>query len=280
MPIFTGYVEVNNHALSNVGCYTVGGQPFFGYACIFAANLAWDSSQNKPTLYLNPQVNQLLTNTNQVAKLQAQGIKVLLSVLNNHDQAGWSCFTSEAEADGFAQELASCINYFGLDGVDIDDEYSDGAPNETSLIMVTSAMMAAMPGKVISKALFQDIDYFRVSWQGRSLAQNLNFGWEMSYWNTDGPSRLAPYVAAGMAPSQLAAGVSMDMNSPEQAAELASAMEENGFGGVMVFGVDTNADAMLSAISNVYVGAPTTVIPGCLASVRPRPKKGLERRHR
>ena len=185
------YVDVNRNNFANVGCYTLpDGTQLFDIACIFAANINDDNG--RPVLYFNPQVSAVLNESDDVKNLQALGIKVLLTVLGNHQNAGWSCFSDQATAADFANQLAECVEHYGLDGIDIDDEYSACETNDTSLIMVTYEMRQAMPNKILSKALFDDIDYFQSSWHNVVLAETLTNGWEMSYGDPDGAGRLAP----------------------------------------------------------------------------------------
>jgi hypothetical protein len=185
---------------------------------------------------------------------------VLLSVLNRKP-TGWSEFTSEAAAQGFVDQLVAAVDKYGLDGIDIDDEYSAGEPNDTSLAMVTTLMRQAMPGKIVSKALFADSQYLKPTWQGHTLPGNLVYGWEMSYGG-DYADRLQPYVRAGMSKSQLAIGVSTDMGNDGAAA--ASFVRQNGYGGIMVFDVTKNSTDYLSGISNALYGQNTVATPGCL----------------
>jgi GH18 family chitinase len=259
------YVEVNSNNFANVGCYALpNGQPFFDFACIFAANINVDEQTGNPVLFFNPQVSEVLNNTNDVKTLQNLGIKVLLTVLGNHQNAGWSCFTQQPIAQDFARQLADCVNHFGLDGIDIDDEYSTCPTNDTSLIMVTSEMQQAMPGKIISKALFSDSQYFDATWNNLTLADTLTYGWEMSYGDPDGPGRLAPYLTAGMKPKHLALGVS---TAGDQATtqELTQYIKDNNFGGMMVYNVTNDSQDYLSIISQVLYGENTIAQPNCLS---------------
>ena len=72
----------------------------------------------------NPNVQALLDNSEELLQpLRKKGIKVLLDILGNHDQAGiaglsdWGC-------EQFGKELAQiCLDY-KLDGIGFDDEYS------------------------------------------------------------------------------------------------------------------------------------------------------------
>jgi len=257
-----GYVGVNTDALSNVGCYTLpDGRQALDLASIFAANINVGSDGN-PGLYFNPQVQATL-DSGQVAGLQALGITVLLSVLGNWQNAGWSCFTDQSVAQGFVNQLAQAVETYGLDGIDIDDEYSQCQTNLTSLAMVTTLMKQTMPGKIISKALFQDTQYFGPTWGGNTLAGNLTYGWEMTYGDPAYGQRLQPYVDAGMGKNQLAIGVS---TSNCDGSSAASFIKNNGYGGVMVFTITSDSTDCLSQISNALYGVPTGAKPNCLIS--------------
>src|ERR1700741_1838497 len=226
----TGYVGVNDNQFSNVGCYTLqDGRQFFDFGSIFAANIN-TGTDGGAVLYFNPQTAAAL-DSGVVAQMQALGITVLLTVLGNHENAGWSCFTDQSVAQAFVDQLAAAVEKYGLDGIDIDDEYSACTTNLTSLAMVTTLMKQTMPGKIISKALFQDIRYLTPSWQGNTLAGNLTYGWGMSSRSPDSAARLQPYVDAGMQKSALAIGVSPQYGDGGPAATF---VKENEYGGVML----------------------------------------------
>lgn len=257
------YVEVNSNDFANVGCYTLpDGSQFFDIACIFAANINDDGGQ--PTLNFNPQVSALLNESDDVKTLQNLGIKVLLTVLGNHQNAGWSCFTDQSMAADFANQLAECVELYGLDGIDIDDEYSTCETNDTSLIMATYEIRQAMPGKIVSKALFDDTPYFQSSWNGMTLADQLTNGWEMSYGDPDGPGRLAPYINAGMNPDGLAVGVGQGYTDPSDVSQLAMYAKGAGIGGMMIYNITNDSEDFLSNVSQVESGQPTVAKPGCL----------------
>ena len=46
--------------------------------------------------------------------------------------------------------------------------------------MVTALLKKTIPDKLLTKALFNDLNYCNVSLKHHRLAWNLNFGWEMS----------------------------------------------------------------------------------------------------
>lgn len=120
------FVEVNDESILNCGEYTMkqSGKPFFDIVSIFAANINVDSRTGRVHVFCNDQVTFLLENVDKfVRPLQAKGIKVNLSILGNHDEAGMGNLSAEAAAD-FAKELKAYMDIYGLDGVDFDDEYT------------------------------------------------------------------------------------------------------------------------------------------------------------
>jgi len=251
----------NGTNIADVGCFQVeGGGPFFDVACIFAANMN-GTDPNQATLWFNESVTTVLTqNIDQIQSLQQQGVKVLLSVLNNWEAAGWSNFTTWAGAQAFAGQCADAVEKYGLDGIDIDDEYSSGTPNDTSLIMATYALQQAMPGKIVSKALFDDTTYFGQTWEGHTLAQNLTYGWEMSYFSSAYGDRLAPYVDAGMALGDLGLGVTADGGT--DGSQAAAYVRENAVGGVMVYDVTSGKTSFLEGVAQ-GLGESLQVPPDC-----------------
>lgn len=121
------FVEVNDENILNMGEYTMkkDGKPFFDIVSIFAANINVDSKTGRVHVFCNDQVSFLLKNADKfIRPLQAKGIKVNLTILGNHDEAGMGNLSKEAAAD-LALELKAYMDIYGLDGVDFDDEYSD-----------------------------------------------------------------------------------------------------------------------------------------------------------
>ena len=260
-PFTTAYVEVNSNSFKNPGCYTYGStaKQLFGFAVIFAANINY--TNNTPTLYFNPQVQSTLTSGN-IAYLKSLGIKVLLDVLGNHENAGWGCFTTYAGADAFAVQCANAVTQYGLDGIDIDDEYSTCTTNTSSLVLAVSALRARLgTTKYITKALFSDIQYFSATYNGKKAGDILDYGWEMTYGNTNYSGRLQPYVNAGMAKTKLNIGV--DVNGSDQTTA-SQFIKNNGYAGVMVYNVANNSQTNLSKVSNALYGSSTSVKANCL----------------
>lgn len=119
------YIEVNNENPLNAGEYTLGdgNEPFFDIVSLFAANINLDKD-GAPYVSLNEQTAFVLHNADKIIRpLQEKGIKVHLSILGNHDDAGMRSLSDEG-AKAFAKELKAYADIYGLDGFDFDDEYS------------------------------------------------------------------------------------------------------------------------------------------------------------
>src|ERR1700748_1097529 len=159
-PFTTAYVEVNSNSFHNPGCYIYGSpaKQVFSFAMIFAANINANAN-GKPVLYFNPQVQSALSSGN-VAYLKSLGIKVMLTVLGNHENAGWGCFTSYSVADSFPIQCANAVSQYGLDGIDIDDEYSTCTTNASSLVLAVTALRARLgTSKYIPRPLFNEAQF-------------------------------------------------------------------------------------------------------------------------
>lgn len=160
------YIEVNDENILNVGEYTMesSGKPFFDVVNIFAANINYNAETGRVYVNCNDNVSYVLRNADQfIRPLQAKGIKVVLTILGNHDEAGVANLSAEAAA-AFARELKYYVDTYGLDGVDFDDEYSKYAdasqggvptpgleyPSGAAAARLCYECRKAMPDKIIS----------------------------------------------------------------------------------------------------------------------------------
>ena len=119
------YFEVNDvNPLNALEFVTESGKYFFDHVVLFAANINWDAERNRVYVYNNPNVQFLLDNNEEYLQpLRRAGMKVIISILGNHDEAGVAQL-SDMGAREFARELAAYCDAYKLDGVAFDDEYS------------------------------------------------------------------------------------------------------------------------------------------------------------
>lgn len=105
------------------------GKPLYDAVILFSSNINFDSSTGEVYIFHNENVRAILDNTTKYLKpLRDRGIKVILSILGNHDKSGVANL-NDATARKFAQQIKQCCDAYGLDGVMLDDEYSNYETN-------------------------------------------------------------------------------------------------------------------------------------------------------
>ena len=255
-PISVVYIEVNNESMLNAGKYTLanGGAQVFDVAVIFAANINYDGT--KAYLHFNQNVQNVLDNVaTQVRPLQQKGIKVLLSILGNHEGAGFANFPSQAAANAFAQELADAVNRYGLDGIDFDDEYAEygkngtGQPNASSFFYLVSALRQKLPNKLIT---LYDIgpSAERLSYNGQSIANTFNYAWNPYYGTWSVPR--GPSAKSKLSP----AAVSYTATSSSTAASFAQRTKDEGYGVFLTYNLTSaNTASYISAFTSKLYGS-------------------------
>ena len=258
-PTSIAYVEVNNDELANVGRYQLAdGANAFDVAIIFAANINWDGT--KAVLYNNDKVQATLDDAaTQIKPLQAKGIKVSLSILGNHQGAGIANFPTQAAAADFAAQVSATVTKYGLDGVDLDDEYSDYGtngtpqPNQQSIGWLISALRADMPGKLIS---FYDIGpaSSALSQSSSTIGSQLDYAWNPYYGTYSAPS------IPGLDESKLSAAAVDIQNTPQSTAvSLAQRTKADGYGVFMTYNLPGGDEsAYVSSFTNVLYGQAAT----------------------
>ncbi|APF35117.1 chitinase [Microbacterium sp. AISO3] len=230
-PLTVAYVEVNSNELRTVGDYELAdGSNAFDVAIIFAANI--NSDGNAATLHLNDQVTATLENADtQIRPLQDKGIKVTLSLLGNHQAAGFANFPSQPAAAAFADQVAAVVEQYGLDGVDIDDEWvsygSNGVPaaNADSARWLVDALDAKLPaGSIIS---LYDIGEAAASLKSApaSVLDKLDYIWNPYYGQYNVPAY------PGVGKDRLGpAAIDLTQTSAATAANLARRTVQEGYG--------------------------------------------------
>lgn len=129
-PKLAVYVETNDTNPLNCGDYTLpNGKALIDMVELFASNIHKRTVGGtvEPTLYLNDKMTNLLENggyLKYVKPLQDKGIKVLLTVLGDHQGIGVTSMNS-TQTTQFARILAEAVRRYNLDGIGFDDEYAD-----------------------------------------------------------------------------------------------------------------------------------------------------------
>jgi len=263
-PTTVAYIEVNDHSMLSAGKYTLAndGRPVIDIAVIFAANINYDTTAEKAYLFFNPQVTNVLNNVaTQVRPLQQKGIKVLLSILGNHQGAGFANFPTKAAAEAFAQELADAVTRYGLDGIDFDDEYVEygnngtGQPNADSFVWLVQALRAKLPNKLIT---LYDIGPAadRLQSGAGDIRNTFDYAWQPYYgsWQTPdweiAKSKYSP------------AAVSYTATSQSTAASLAQKTVSEGYGVFLTYNLtEANTAAYMSAFTQKLYGKKTVYKP-------------------
>ncbi|WP_211274424.1 endo-beta-N-acetylglucosaminidase H [Streptomyces chattanoogensis] len=263
-PTSVAYVEVNNNSMLNVGKYTLanGGGNAFDIAVIFAANINYDTGTKAAKLYFNENVQRVLDNAaTEIRPLQQKGIKVVLSVLGNHQGAGFANFLSQSAASAFARQLSDTVGKYGLDGIDFDDEYAEygnngtGQPNDSSFVHLVTALRANMPDKIISLYNIGPAAS-RLSYGGVDVSSKFDYAWNPYYgtWQVPGialpKSKLSP------------AAVEIGGTSQSAVADLARRTVSEGYGVYLTYNLDgADRSADVSAFTRELYGSDAVYTP-------------------
>ena len=181
-PKFTVYIETNDVNPLNAGeyyfCNSSPREEVVDHVILFASNIRGNATS--AWLHHNQNQTHILNNVSTLVQpLQNKGIKVLLGLLGDHTGVGFANLNSDM-IDSFAQQVATCVNTKGLDGVLLDDEYARydlapaGLPTPSSSILSslilklrellpTKKIMVFWYGNYmqgISPAAINAIDYF------------------------------------------------------------------------------------------------------------------------
>ncbi|WP_413755799.1 endo-beta-N-acetylglucosaminidase H [Streptomyces sp. MMBL 11-3] len=263
-PTSVAYVEVNNNSMLNVGKYTLadGGGAVFDVAVIFAANINYDTGTKTAQLYFNENVQRVLDNAaTQIRPLQQKGIKVVLSVLGNHQGAGFANFPSQQAASAFAGQLSDAVSRYGLDGIDFDDEYAEygrngtGQPNASSFVHLVTALRANMPDKIISLYNIGPAAS-RLSYNGVDVSSKFDYAWNPYYGSWQVPG-------LGLPKSKLSpAAVEIGRTSQSTVTSLARRTVSEGYGVFLTYNLDgADRSADVSAFTRELYGSAAVHTP-------------------
>ncbi|WP_329037827.1 endo-beta-N-acetylglucosaminidase family protein [Streptomyces sp. NBC_01725] len=263
-PTSVAYVEVNNNSMLNVGKYTLAGgaDNVFDVAVIFAANINYDTGTKAAYLHFNENVQRVLDNAaTQIRPLQQKGIKVVLSVLGNHQGAGFANFPTQQAASAFAKELSDTVAQYGLDGIDFDDEYAEygkngtGQPNDSSFVHLVTALRANMPDKIISLYNIGPAAS-RLSYGGVDLSSKFDYAWNPYYGSWQVPGIALP--KSNLSP----AAVEIGRTSQSTVADLARRTVSEGYGVYLTYNLDgSDRSADVSAFTRQLYGSDAVYTP-------------------
>lgn len=120
-------MEVNDTNPLNNLSFTLksNGKPIVDALIMFSANINYNDQTGEVYIYNNENIQALLDHREKYLKpLQDRGIKIILGLLGNHDRAGIANMSKET-AQAFAKKVKAMCDAYQLDGIFVDDEYSD-----------------------------------------------------------------------------------------------------------------------------------------------------------
>lgn len=236
------YFEVNDtNPLNALEFLTESGKYFFDHVVLFAANINWDAEKKRVYLANNENVQFLLDNNDKYLQpLRKAGMKVIISILGNHDEAGVAQL-SDMGAKEFARELAAYCRAYNLDGVAFDDEYSNypdlsnpwlAKPSSYAGSRLMYECKAVMPEKIVS--LYNLGNMYSSSLQ---VIDGIEPGQYCDYAVADYGGAAGP--GTGMTLKQCA-GMSIELNrgSGDSSESTARSRKETGYGYYMFFALD------------------------------------------
>ena len=154
------YVETNDWDIRNMGQFVLENskKPIFDIVIAFAPNMNYDVKQGKRVLHFNDKLQPIVKDPNKYIKpLKDRGIKVLMTILPNHQGVGYFNFQNYQEAVDFAKECKTYADKLGIDGFDIDEEYADyykfpekPTVGNKSFLWFMRAMKEVMPDKLLT----------------------------------------------------------------------------------------------------------------------------------
>lgn len=269
-PIMAVYVETNDVNPLNVLDYKLpNGKPFVDIAELFASNIRKETVGGaiRPTLFLNDKLANILENggvDTYVRPLQAEGIKVLLTNLGDHQQIGLANMTPE-QADQFATILAATVYHYGLDGIGFDDEYADydstQPVNSTSYSTIIIKLrewfdqLEEVMGKPLTITVF---DWGYTNTISSAAAACIDYAYH-GYFGSYVTSRRIPNLPdSKWSPLSFNLGSSVSQSTAQSHASQA---KNGGYGAMMCFNLRTRNDrdplSVFQGISNGAYGGQT-----------------------
>lgn len=183
---------------------------------------------------------------------------MLLSILGNHQGAGFANFPDQETAADFAHQLAQVVQEHGLDGIDFDDEYAEygahgtGQPNDHSFVHLVTALRQELgDDKLITLYTIGEASERTVDGDVR-LGDTFDYAWNPYY-----ATWAVPQIP-GMDTKQLSPGaVKIADTSASTAADYARRTVAEGYGVYLTYDLDDeDRSEYLSAFTQELYGAP------------------------
>lgn len=233
------------------------GKPFFDIVVLFAANIKYKSETGRAHVYFNAQQQFLMDNYDQyIRPLQKRGMKVLLGILPDHDRAGVTQLADDTARD-FANEVRAVCEIYGLDGVNLDDEYN-GAPIGPGFITSSRAAGARlcyelkrqMPDKLVSVYAYNNLKNLSSVFDGMQPGDYVDFA--VPDYNG---KKVVPSDFPGMSMSQCG-NHSLELRANNSTTvELMRQMRADGYGYQMSFSLyPANYRYNVPELNNVAIG--------------------------
>lgn len=225
------------------------GQMFFDAVVLFSGNLRYDPNSEKPKLYYNQGIQELLDRTDELLQpLRQKGIKVLMGLLGDHDGVGPANLKPLGQEELAQQIVDMCIEY-KLDGIFVDDEYAKYAevPRVSDYLSGsrTSKQYACDFLEVTKRYMTEQVSWptlctvflYGTYWQGVSKASNGRMPAEfvdMTCSNYGGAGWIEGEVKANCAMES----IECNLGSGGLSEETARKRKEEGYGWCMWFALD------------------------------------------
>ena len=250
-PKLTVYIETNDINPLNMGEYhfcDVDTDYVVDHVILFASNIRGTASTVQ--LYHNDNQTYILNHVSTLVQpLQNKGIKVLLGLLGDHTGIGFANLTS-AQITSFAQQVADCVNSYGLDGVDFDDEYAEygkisGTPSPSAYNygLLIQEVRRLLPNKLITAFHYGYVYYF-----DQTTLNALSYMWPDFGTGSPAPSGFSNSKWASM--SMQFTGI------PSDRAIQSASRNYGDYGAIMMFNVrETDASGKMNLFApNVWGG--------------------------
>ena len=195
------WIEVNNtNPLNMLQFETEDGRLLTDYVVFFAYNINYNKETGEVYVFSNPQCQYILDHYDEVVRpLRERGIKVIISILGNHDESGLAQLSDTGCRD-FAQKVAAIVNGYGFDGVNYDDEYSNG-PDLTNPLFAPRSQTQGNRLYFETKKALPDkemVSYQYGSALGNAPVDGVDPAEYMDIFNGDYGRRAVPYGQASL----------------------------------------------------------------------------------